>query len=115
MTYEVSSNSYEWTAPSPPYDVTAGMMMGSLVSTSMGGIAVSEPTQDPILVSSQLHYFYAAYPGQLFMIDSSDIDDSKVIISWIPSWMAPVWATTLLYRAFSTSFTWAPWPEVGMR
>lgn len=106
---DFGTETLEWppTAQISPVGLFDGLTTSPVFST---GIVVSEPTNDPILVRSQLDYFYATYPGQLFTLDSSEFDGSKVMISWLPSWLAPMWASGLLYRAFSLSFTWAPWP-----
>src|SRR5579872_4217868 len=91
---------------------TSSGLAGLMPIPAFAPIIVSEPTHDPILVRSQLTYFYATYPDQLFLLNASDLDNSKMIISWIPGWLAPMWAAGLLYQAFANSFSWAPWPEV---
>jgi hypothetical protein len=62
------------------------MPTSKVPSSATFGVPLTSPTSDASAVHHSVQRLSALYSGQIFVVESTQDDDRKLVVSWIPEW-----------------------------
>ena len=79
-------------------------------SSAVHGIPVTSPTNDAAAVQHSVQQLYSSYPGQVFIVETVQDEDNKLVVSWIPSWYLSTYFGMVVQNNFA-ELPLLEWPD----
>jgi hypothetical protein len=88
------------------------MHSAKFVSSAAHGVPVTSPTTDASAVQHSVQQLSASYPGEVFVVETAEDEDHKLVVSWIPIWYLPNYFVTLVQNNFA-QLPLLEWPDIS--